>query len=191
MHIRIMSYILDTYSLGVSCACKCCVYPGVPGVPGGPGGLGVPSGLDTGGPGGYGEPVSTQPRMPQTTPRPTLETMHYSNPSPSSGTMQPPSQPPLAGPSAPSPPPRFQTKVGEQAPLAPGDSSQVSHVLTCSACTHAYTYALPTLPSCVATCTPLSTQPKCRNPQCQRPCYVEGSKVFDYCGKSCRNSHAS
>ena len=186
MHICIMSYIMDTYSLGVSCACKCSVYPGVPGVPGEPGGLGVPSGLDTGGPGGYGEPVSTQPRMPQTTPRPTLKIMHYSNPSPSSGTMESPSQPPLAGPSTPS---RFQAQVGEQASLALGDISRVSHVVTCSACTHTYTYALTTLPSCVAT--PLSAQPKCRNPQRQRPCYVEGSKVFDYCDKSCRNSHAS
>ena len=90
--------------------CFHAVYPGGPGGFGGPGGLSVPGGLGvpggpgTGGPGGYGGPVSTQPRMPQPTPRPTLETMHYSNPSPPSGTMQPPSQPPLAGPSATSPP---------------------------------------------------------------------------------------
>ena len=126
--------------------CFHAVYPGGPGGFGGPGGLSVPGGLGvpggpgTGGPGGYGGPVSTQPRMPQPTPRPTFETMHYSNPSPSSGTMQPASQPPLAGPSATSPPPRLQTQVGEQAPLAPGDSSRVSHVLTRSACTRAYTY---------------------------------------------------
>ena len=95
-------------------------------------------GLGTGGSGGYGGPVSTRPRMPQPTSRPTLETMHYSNPSPSSGTMQPPNQPPLAGPSATSPPPRFQTQVGEQATLAPRDSSQVSHVLMCSVYTRIY-----------------------------------------------------
>ena len=100
--------------------CLHAVYPGGPRGFGEPGGLDVAGEPDTSGPGGYGEPISTRPRMPQPTLRPTLETMHYSNPSPSSGTMQPPSQPPLAGPSATSPPPRFQTQVGEQALLHQG-----------------------------------------------------------------------
>ena len=73
---------------------------GVPGGPGGfsgpgglsgPGGRSVPGGPSTGGPGGYGGHFSTRPHMPQPAPRPTSETMHNSNPSPSSGTMQSPS----------------------------------------------------------------------------------------------------
>ena len=89
-------YIMDTYSLGVLCACMQCTLVDHGGLSV-PGGLGVPGGPGTGGPGGYGGPVSTQPRMPQPTPRPTLETMHYSKPSPSSGTMKPQSKSAASG----------------------------------------------------------------------------------------------